>query len=113
VSLNKAPISSGYKLPSEKGGRHVPKHGHWHGKNNYGISVNNTVSSCKQALNNNTREKHTLCLKQGSKVATDAVTKLTNLSVSMQFKHSQSKPKFTCMASNSKKPLKHGLRIGE
>lgn len=27
---------------------------------NSGISVNNTVSSCKQALNNNKREKHTL-----------------------------------------------------
>ena len=59
----------------------MPKHEHWHGKNNYGISVNNTVSSCKQALNNKTREKCTLCLKQGSKVATDAVTKLTNLFV--------------------------------
>ena len=91
----------------------MPEHGPWHGKNNYGISVNNTVSSCKQALNNNTREKHPLCLKQGSKVATDAVTKLTNLSVLMQLKHSQSEPKFTCMASNSRKSLKHGLRIRE
>ena len=91
----------------------MPKHGHWHGKNNYGISLNNTVSSCKQALNNNTREKHTLCLKQGSKVATDEVIKLTNLSVLMQLKHAQSESKFTCMASNSKKPLKHGLRIRE